>query len=422
MGRDCIANVVERLSERGFDPRKVGADAWESHCPAHRSADRALSITRNELNHLILECRSAENCGYSRIIRALGFTNDHVYAEVPEWLISRLSRVPIQAASFRDSGAEDNADAITVSPGPAVPPPHTISLPDGASATRGSECPAERKDAAFDTVLTGGSPPAISDGPTDPHSSVSRPTGERSAEGRVRGNESAAPAKPNGPLALPPHPTEERSAAGRVRGDATSTPAMFEPELCDAQRTISSGNSLELAVSVTSVTESSGPNREGRTAVAALARLASSAQLFRSADGRFYAQVPVGDRLDIYGLRSRGVPRLADRRLHLIDQPEPPLDAGRSAASSACSRPGRDSSPAFPRCSSASARRAAMTATRTRPIFVDLGDPSGRAVAIRGQGWSVVDRPDGALSPPRRAVAAADAGCRWLDRSSCALT
>jgi hypothetical protein len=27
------------------------------------------------------------------------------------------------------------------------------------------------------------------------------------------------------------------------------------------------------------------------------------------------------------------------------------------------------------------------------PYFLDLGDPSGRAVAIRNQGWSVVDRP-----------------------------
>ena len=82
MVRDCIANVVERLNDRGFDPRKVGPDSWESRCPAHRSADRALSIMRNELNHLILECRSSENCEYIRIIRALGFANEHVYAEV----------------------------------------------------------------------------------------------------------------------------------------------------------------------------------------------------------------------------------------------------------------------------------------------------------------------------------------------------
>ena len=33
-----------------------------------------------------------------------------------------------------------------------------------------------------------------------------------------------------------------------------------------------------------------------------------------------------------------------------------------------------------------------MTATRLA-YFLDLGDPSGRAVAIRDQGWSVVDRP-----------------------------
>ena len=67
----------------------------------HRSADHALAITRNELNHVILECRGTQNCQYSRIIGALGLTNDRVYAETSDWLISRLSRVPIEAVSLR---------------------------------------------------------------------------------------------------------------------------------------------------------------------------------------------------------------------------------------------------------------------------------------------------------------------------------
>ena len=61
MVRDGVANMVIRLQESGFDPRKAGPDSWESRCPAHRSADCALSITRNEHNHVVLECRSTQN-------------------------------------------------------------------------------------------------------------------------------------------------------------------------------------------------------------------------------------------------------------------------------------------------------------------------------------------------------------------------
>jgi hypothetical protein len=54
MVRDGVANIVSRLGERGCRPRKVRHDAWESRCPVHRSIDRTLSITRNELNHVVL--------------------------------------------------------------------------------------------------------------------------------------------------------------------------------------------------------------------------------------------------------------------------------------------------------------------------------------------------------------------------------
>jgi hypothetical protein len=111
MVRDGVANIVIKLQESGFDPRKIGPDSWESRCPAHRSADCALSITRNEHNHVLLECRSAENCQHIRILRALGFTNEHLYAETADWLISRLRRVPIQPASFVSPDAKQNNGA-----------------------------------------------------------------------------------------------------------------------------------------------------------------------------------------------------------------------------------------------------------------------------------------------------------------------
>jgi hypothetical protein len=94
--------------ERGYAPRKVGHDSWESRCPGHRSSDHALSITRNEFNHVVLERRSAENCQPIRIIRAIGFTNDHVYAETPDWVISRLSRVEIHREESKITDVPDD--------------------------------------------------------------------------------------------------------------------------------------------------------------------------------------------------------------------------------------------------------------------------------------------------------------------------
>ena len=110
MVRDAVANMVNQLRERGYAPRKVGHDSWESRCPGHRSSDHALSITRNEFNHVVLECRSAENCQHIRIIRAIGFTNEHVYAETPDWVISRLSRVEIHRAESQMTDVSDDHD------------------------------------------------------------------------------------------------------------------------------------------------------------------------------------------------------------------------------------------------------------------------------------------------------------------------
>jgi hypothetical protein len=62
---------------------------------------------------------------------------------------------------------------------------------------------------------------------------------------------------------------------------------------------------------------------ESETTVQVLLRLAAAARLFRSADGRFYSQVAVGDRQEIYGLKSSGFRDwLIDG--YVVDQPEPP--------------------------------------------------------------------------------------------------
>ena len=64
------------------------------------------------------------------------------------------------------------------------------------------------------------------------------------------------------------------------------------------------GHSLELVVSSVSLTMERANTIDQQSSVQVLVRLASNAKLFRSADGRFCAQVPVGDRLEIYRLLS----------------------------------------------------------------------------------------------------------------------
>src|SRR5580704_9604618 len=105
---DAVANIVDRLRQCGFDPRKVGHDSWEARCPAHRSMDHALSITRNEFKHVVLACRSTQNCHHIRIVRALGITNDLLYAGAHDSLMRRSSTFEIQPASFKSPEAKEN--------------------------------------------------------------------------------------------------------------------------------------------------------------------------------------------------------------------------------------------------------------------------------------------------------------------------
>ena len=87
------------------EPRKLDHDAWESRCPAHGSLDHALSITRNEFNHVVLNCRSEQNCTHLKVIRSLGITNELLYAETPEWSMSQLQRAAAQLSSLVGDGA-----------------------------------------------------------------------------------------------------------------------------------------------------------------------------------------------------------------------------------------------------------------------------------------------------------------------------
>ena len=327
MVRDGVLNMVDRLRERGLDPRRIGGDAWEARCPAHRGAEHSLAICRNEFNHVVLTCQSVENCQHSRIIRALGWTNDHVYAETPDWLISRLRHVPIQPPSLSD-----------LTPLPANVSESSADVPSESWPT--DEMVLQARVGADDAMLTAGFDPG------------------------------------------------ETDVAGASNADGASATSADSPTGESPPFEQMPGNSIEVVVSSISATMERGRTPERQSAIQVLARLASSARLFRSADGRLCAQVPVGDRLEIFGLKSAAFRDwLIDG--FLIDQPEPPS-------------------------SWAIRRVVGMLEARARfntgipevfirvgqdgdggdsPYFLDLGDPSGRAVAISDQGWQVVDRP-----------------------------
>ena len=131
---------------------------------------------------------------------------------------------------------------------------------------------------------------------------------------------------------------------------------------------------------------------EGEGAFEALLGLASGVRFYRSAEGRLLAGVKVGDRDEIYGLDSAGL-RYWLINEYFVDRRDIP------------------SSWAIRRVVNVLKDRARLDG-HTPPVFIrvghdyavdddgnvltyyfDLGDRSGKAIQIRADGWTVVDRP-----------------------------
>ena len=129
---------------------------------------------------------------------------------------------------------------------------------------------------------------------------------------------------------------------------------------------------------------------EGEGSLEVLLRLAASARAFRSADGRLYARVPVGDRHEVLGLKSAA---LRDWLIdgYLVDHGDLPTDwtiRRVLAALEARARVEGGTSSVFIRVG----RDFAVDDDSSS--YLDLGDFSGRAVKIGAGGWSVVNRPN----------------------------
>ena len=139
---------------------------------------------------------------------------------------------------------------------------------------------------------------------------------------------------------------------------------------------------------------------DGGAAAAATGR---GARVFRAGDGRLFARVPVGKRVEVYGLRS-GAFRDWLIGGHFREFGElPPAEAIRRVigALEAFARFGSGPPQVFIRVGGNCDKQGAG-------YYIDLGDVTGHAIEIGAGGWSVVERPgvefrrpDGLLPLPR---------------------
>ena len=129
---------------------------------------------------------------------------------------------------------------------------------------------------------------------------------------------------------------------------------------------------------------------------------ALSARLFRSPDNHFYARVLKGGRHEIYRLDSAAFRNwlVEGCSSHPLKTPSEAVIRRVVNLLEITARQDRGSSPVFLRVGG-DGDGAGST------FFIDLGDASGRAIKIRADGWSVVDRagvqfrrPDGLLPLP----------------------
>jgi hypothetical protein len=210
--------------------------------------------------------------------------------------------------------------------------------------------------------------------------SASPPRGEvgcRPGEG-----EQPAPAQPHAELESIQHAVSAEASVAR----ADALPEIDPPAETGLQLVSDGPPEREQAPAL-----HTGDNVEPLSSIQVLSRLASHAQLFRSADGRFCARVPVGDRLEIFGLTSAG---FRDWLIagFLIYQPEPPSSWAIRRVVGMLEAKARFNT-GIPDVFVRVGQDGDDGDDGDSPYFLDLGDPSGRAISISDQGWCVVDRP-----------------------------
>jgi hypothetical protein len=121
MAIDPLANIVDRLRSSGFQPRKVGDDAWESRCPRHGSNYHALFLGRGRDGKLVLQCRGEQNCSFSAILKKLNIKLRHLNRDTSDSVIRRLRAMEVQLGLYQH-------------PVPLVADPVVLNKPAAATA------------------------------------------------------------------------------------------------------------------------------------------------------------------------------------------------------------------------------------------------------------------------------------------------
>ena len=100
MAIDPLANIVDRLRSCGFQPRKVGDDAWELRCPGHGGNELALFLGRDRDGKLVLQCRSTQKCSFSSVLKKLNLKLRHLNRDTSESVIRRLRAMEVQLGLY----------------------------------------------------------------------------------------------------------------------------------------------------------------------------------------------------------------------------------------------------------------------------------------------------------------------------------
>jgi hypothetical protein len=325
MPSDPLANMIERLRGRGWQPRKVGQDRWESRCPGHASADHALALGRTADGKLDVKCRSIERCSLSRIVKKLDLKLDRLFGETPPTLIRRLREMELQPSIFE--GSDPSAHAPVNS---TCVDPENEQRADISSAT----------SSLVDVVnIENGAPPAD-------HSSTLGPTDQSNVrETQVRSSEG---------ILVPLKPAHR----GRARSSRTS-----------AGTTADRGETT------------------ARTNVDELLKIAGNARTFRRPEGGYSLSRPVDDHTECHDLDSPEVSRWLTRAYYESTGrlPSTTAVAGAIFALAAHADMNRSYDCDFVRVG----RNESGSS-----CFLDLGDPTWRAVEISAAGWQIVPRPE----------------------------
>ncbi len=146
---------------------------------------------------------------------------------------------------------------------------------------------------------------------------------------------------------------------------------------------------LENMIATVSTDNATGDSQDNDGPIRVLLRLAEAGRVSRSGDGSVHVRVPVGDRHEVYGIRS-GAFRDWLIGGYFGERGEPPapwMIARVVGLLEARARFDGDTPSVFVRVAPAGD-------TRGRCSFLDLGDGTGAAIKISAEGWEITERPD----------------------------